>query len=149
MESNRFPSSTAKLRNYKAGLVTPAQPTSSRTISLCSSTSFPTAKKRKKQRNRSKGKQEGVISAYREAIFLSLWFHGGVGLACASGHTRAPTKSCKLGLYDSGETRYMSCSCKSYVPRSGGGIRCGALGVLRVQLWCAPALIPLLAAAIL
>jgi hypothetical protein len=59
MESNRFPSSTAKLRNYKAGLVTPAQPTSSRTISLCSSTLFPTAKKRKNRETDLKENKRG------------------------------------------------------------------------------------------
>jgi hypothetical protein len=108
-------------QGYKASLVTPAQPTSSCMISLCSSTSFPMAKKRK---------QEGVILAYREAVPFSLWFHGRVGLAYASGHARAPTKSYKSGIYHSGGTSYLSCSYKSCIPRSSGGIHCGVLDIL-------------------
>jgi hypothetical protein len=57
-----------------------------------------------------------VVLAYREAIFLSLRLHGGVEMACAGGHARAHAKSCKLGVYDSGGTSYLSCSSGSYVP---------------------------------
>jgi hypothetical protein len=50
-EPSRFASSSVTPRGYKASLVTPVQPTSSRTISLCFSASFSTAKKRKKKRD--------------------------------------------------------------------------------------------------
>jgi hypothetical protein len=50
VELNRFTSSAVTLRGYKASLITLVQPTSSRTISLCSSTSFPTAEKRKTEK---------------------------------------------------------------------------------------------------
>jgi hypothetical protein len=48
VEPSRFVSSAGTLWGYKAGLVTPAQPTSSHMISLCSSTSFSTAEKGEK-----------------------------------------------------------------------------------------------------
>jgi hypothetical protein len=48
-EPSRFASSSVTPRAYKASPVTPVQPTSSRTISLCFSASFSTAKKRKKK----------------------------------------------------------------------------------------------------
>jgi hypothetical protein len=44
-EPIRVASSTITPQGYKAGLVTPAQPTSSCMISLYSSTSFPTVEK--------------------------------------------------------------------------------------------------------
>jgi hypothetical protein len=135
------------MRGYKVDLVSPAQPTSSHMISLYSSTSFPMAEK-KKRKNRSKGKHEGVISACREAVLLSFRFHGGAGLACAGGPVRAPAKSCKSGVYDCGRTSYLSCSCRSCVPRSGSGICCGVLSVLRVRIWCTPTSIPPLIAAV-
>jgi hypothetical protein len=47
-EPNRFASSIVTPLDYKAGVVTPAQPTSSHTISHHFSTSFPTAEKKKK-----------------------------------------------------------------------------------------------------
>jgi hypothetical protein len=46
-EPSRFAYSTVTPWGYKVGLVTPTQPSSSRTISICSSFSFPTAEKRK------------------------------------------------------------------------------------------------------
>jgi hypothetical protein len=70
-------------------------------------------------------------------------------LACAGGHARAPAKSCKSGVYDSGGTSYLSYSCMSCVPRSSGGIRCGMLGVLQARIWCAPTSIPPLVAVVL
>jgi hypothetical protein len=44
-EPSRFTSSVVKLWGYKAGVVTPAQPTSSHTISHHSFASFPTTEK--------------------------------------------------------------------------------------------------------
>jgi hypothetical protein len=46
-EPSCFISSAVTPRGYKVGLVTPTQPTFSHTVSLYSSTSFPTAEKRK------------------------------------------------------------------------------------------------------
>jgi hypothetical protein len=43
----------------------------------------------------------------------------------------------------------MSCFCRSCVPRPGGGICCGVLGILRAKIWCAAALIPSLIDAVL
>jgi hypothetical protein len=47
---NCFTSPTVTPRGYEASLVTPMQSTSSRMISLYSSTSFPTAEKRKTEK---------------------------------------------------------------------------------------------------
>jgi hypothetical protein len=47
-EPNRFASSVVTLQGYKAGVVTPVQPTCSHTISHHSSISFPTAEKDEK-----------------------------------------------------------------------------------------------------
>jgi hypothetical protein len=63
-------------------------------------------------------------------------------LAYAGGHARAPAKSCKSGVYDSGGTSYLSCSCGSCVPHHSGGVYCGVLGILGARIWCAPASIP-------
>jgi hypothetical protein len=60
-------------------------------------------------------------------------------LACIGGHARAPTKSCKSGVYDSGRTSYLSCSC---VPRSSGRIHCGLLGILHARIQRALASVP-------
>jgi hypothetical protein len=79
----------------------------------------------------------------------SSWLHDGVGLACVRDHARAPAKSSQSGVYDSGGTSYLPCSCGSCVPCPGGGIRRGMLGILRMRVWCTPASIPLLAAAVL
>jgi hypothetical protein len=84
-----------------------------------------------------------------EAVSVSLWFHGRVGLTYASCHARAPTKSCKSGVYESGGTSYLSCSYGSCIPRPGGGICCGVLGVLRARIWCTLASIPPLVAIVL
>jgi hypothetical protein len=70
-------------------------------------------------------------------------------LAYAGVHARASAKSCKLGVYDSGGTCYMSCSYRSCVPCAGGGTRCGMLGVLRARICRALASVLLLVAAVL
>jgi hypothetical protein len=49
-EPNCFTSSAVTPQGYKAGLVSPVQPTSSRTISLYSSTSFTMAEKKKTEK---------------------------------------------------------------------------------------------------
>jgi hypothetical protein len=121
MEPNSFASSAITPWGYKAGLVTPVQPTSSCMISLYSSASFPIIRKRENREIDLKENKRWVISAYREAIFLSLWFHGGVGLVCAGGHMRAPAKSCKSRVYDCGRTSYLSCSCSSCIPAPAAG----------------------------
>jgi hypothetical protein len=48
-EPNHFASSAVTPRGYKASLVTPAQPTSSRTMSLYSSTAFSMTQKRNRE----------------------------------------------------------------------------------------------------
>jgi hypothetical protein len=83
----------------------------------------------------------------RGVVSLSLLSHGGVGLAHVGDHVRAPAKSCKSRVYDSGRVSYLSCAERSHVPCSGGGIYCGLHGILRVRIWCAvPPISPLLAA---
>jgi hypothetical protein len=42
-------------------------------------------------------------------------------LVHAGDHSRAPAKSCESGMYDSDGASYLSCSCGSCVPCSGGG----------------------------
>jgi hypothetical protein len=81
---------------YKAGVVSPAQPTSSHTISYRSSASFPTVEKeRGKYRNRYENKRE--LLSLRGVVSLSLPFHGRVELARVGGHARAPAKSPSQG----------------------------------------------------
>jgi hypothetical protein len=118
------------LRGYKAGLVTLAQPTSFHTISLCSSTSFPMAEKRKNRETIFWKYKEGCSWAYRESFFLPFLFHGGVGLACIGGHPVVPTKPCEYGVYDSGGVCYLSCACGPYISCSNKGVRRGVCGLL-------------------
>jgi hypothetical protein len=63
--------------------------------------------------------------------------------------TQEHLQNLELGVYDSGRTSYLPYSCGSCIPCPGGGIRHGVLGVLRTTIWCAPALIPMLATTVL
>jgi hypothetical protein len=87
-------------------VVTPVQPTSSRTISHRIPASFPTAEKKRGKRETGLKEQGGLLSLWGVAS-LSLLFHGGVGLAHVEGHVRAPAKSRKLGVHDSGGVSYL------------------------------------------
>jgi hypothetical protein len=146
---SRFTSLVVTLWGYKADVVTPAQLTSSNTLSHCSSTSFLMAEtERKIGKTNHKRTREGCF-AHGRLFLLFLLFHGRVELAYAGDHARSLAKSCESGTYDNGGASYLSCSCGSCVPCSGGGIHRGVLGILRVRIWHALALIPLLAAAVL
>jgi hypothetical protein len=59
-EPSCFASMVVTLQGYKAGMVTPTQPTISRMISYRSSTFFPTAEKKENMKIDLK-KQEGVV----------------------------------------------------------------------------------------
>jgi hypothetical protein len=85
----------------------------------------------------------------RGVISLSLPIHGGFGLDRVGGHTRAPTKPCESGVYDSGGVGYLSYVRESYVPCSSGGIRRGVCGALGVRIWCVIVAISPLSAAVL
>jgi hypothetical protein len=79
VELSRFASSVVTPWGYKASVVIPAQPTSSRTISHHSSASFPTAEKKEENRETYlKNKRE--LLSLREVVSVSLLFHGGVEL---------------------------------------------------------------------
>jgi hypothetical protein len=43
----------------------------------------------------------------RGVVSISLLFHGGVGLAHVGGHTKAPAKPCKSGVYDNDGVSYL------------------------------------------
>jgi hypothetical protein len=60
-EPSRFASSVVTTRSYKAGMATPAQPTSSCMISHRSFTSFPMAEKKEENRETNLKKEEGVV----------------------------------------------------------------------------------------
>jgi hypothetical protein len=141
VESIRFASLVVTPWGYKASLITPTHPTSSCTISLCSSTSPLRLKKRKNRETNPKETRGGCFSLQGNSSSL-LRFHGRVMLARVGDHTRAPAKSSKSGVYDSGIISYLSHSCGSCLPRPGGGVCHGVLGVLRVRIWCATSLIP-------
>jgi hypothetical protein len=80
---------------------------------------------------------------------LSLMFHGGVRLARVGGHVRAPTKSHKVGLYNSGGVSYLWCARGPCVSSADRGIRRCMHGILRAVIWCAIASISPLPAAVL
>jgi hypothetical protein len=61
MEPSRLASSVVAPWGYKAGIVAPAQPTSSCMISHRSSTSFPMTENKEKNRETDRKKQEGVV----------------------------------------------------------------------------------------
>jgi hypothetical protein len=67
----------------------------------------------------------------------SLLIHGRVGLDRVGGHARAPAKPHESGVYDNGGVGYMLCARGSCICCSGGGIRHGMHGVLRVKIRCA------------
>jgi hypothetical protein len=81
--------------------------------------------------------------------FSSFLIHGGVGLNCVGGHTRAPAKPGESGVYDGGGACDMLRARGSCIPRSGGGIHHGVCSVLRVGVWCYITPISLLFAAVL
>jgi hypothetical protein len=94
--------------------------------------------------------EASVLSSQNRGVTsLFLLFHGGVGLARVIGHTRAPAKSRKLGVYDSGRVCYLSCARGSCIYSPGGGIRRGVRGILCVGIWCVITSISLLLAAVL
>jgi hypothetical protein len=66
-EPSRFASLVVTLRGYKAGMIAPAQCTSSRTISHHSSTSFPTAEKIEENRETNPKNRRELLSLWREA----------------------------------------------------------------------------------
>jgi hypothetical protein len=57
----------------------------------------------------------------RGVASLSLVFHGRVGLTCVGGHTRAPAKSRKSGVYDGGGVSYLSYAQGPCISSPGGG----------------------------
>jgi hypothetical protein len=61
--------------------------------------------------------------------------HGGVGLDCVGGHSRAHAKPCESGVYDSGGAHVLLCAQGSRIPCSARGIRRGMLNVLRAGIW--------------
>jgi hypothetical protein len=73
----------------------------------------------------------------RGVVSLSLMFHGGVGLSCVGGHTKAPAKPHKSGVYDSDGVSYQLCAWGSCISCSTGGIHHGMRVVLRARIWCA------------
>jgi hypothetical protein len=118
-EPSCFATSVDTPWGYKAGVVAPAQPTSSRMISYHSSTSFNTAKKKDENREIDlKNKRE--LLNLRGVISLSLLFHGGVDLAHIGGHARAPAKPRESEVYDRDRISYLSCARGSYISCSRG-----------------------------
>jgi hypothetical protein len=104
---------------YKAGLVTPAQPTSFCMISLYCSTSFPMAENRS-NRDRSKEDKRGFFSLQGDhSSFLR--FHGRARVAHVRDHTRAPTKSSKSRVYDSGGISNCRVPADPSLPTPGAG----------------------------
>jgi hypothetical protein len=97
-EPSCLTSSVVTPRGYKAGVATPTQPTSSRTISLRSSASFLTTQKERERerigKTDLKRTRERCCANWRLSL-LFLRFNGGVGLACVGDHARAPAKSSK------------------------------------------------------
>jgi hypothetical protein len=71
-----------------------------------------------------------------EGPLAFLLFHGGVESTHVGGHARAPVELHELGVYDRCKASYLLCSRGSCISCSGGGIRCGVRGNLRVRIWC-------------
>jgi hypothetical protein len=91
-EPSRFASSVVTPWGYKAGMVSPAQPTSSCTISHRSSASFPMAEKKEENRETDLKKQEGVVELTGSHLsFPSVPWGSRVGL-----HQRLCKSSCKI-----------------------------------------------------
>jgi hypothetical protein len=75
-------------------VVVPVKPTSSHILP----TSFPMAEKKIGNRQIDLREQDGVVELTGGGVVtLSLLFHGGAGLACIGGHTRAPANLISQG----------------------------------------------------
>jgi hypothetical protein len=70
-------------------------------------------------------------------------------LAHIGGHARTSAKCHKSGVHDYDRVSYLLCARGCDISCSGGGIRRGMCGVLRVRIWCAFTSIFLLAIAVL
>jgi hypothetical protein len=94
--ARRFASSVVTSRGYKTGGRSCAQPTSSCMIFHPLLSSFPTAEKKKRWRNRSRNRRE--LLSLQGVAPPSLLSHGGVGLVHIRGDAIAPTKPLESGV---------------------------------------------------
>jgi hypothetical protein len=148
VEPRHFASSVVSLRGYKAGVVAPVQPTSSRMISHHSSASFPTTEKKEENREIDMKKQEGVVELMgNHLVFPYVPWRSRVGPHWS--YARAHAKSHESGVYDHGGVSYLSCARGFCISCSNGRVHHGVCGVLRVRIWCAFTSISPLAATIL
>jgi hypothetical protein len=92
--------------------------------------------KRKRDREKDLENRRGLLSL-RCVVSPSVVIHGRVGLDRIGGYVRTPKKPHESGVYDSGGVGYLSCARGSCISYSGGGIRRGVHGVLRVRIQCA------------
>jgi hypothetical protein len=129
-EPSHSTSSVVTPQAYLAGVVAPAQPTSSHMISHHFSASFPTAERKEKYREIDLKETKGGCSAYGGVVSLFLLSHGGVKLACIEGYARAYAKPRKSGVYDSGRVCYLSCARGSCISCSDEEMRHGVRSIL-------------------
>jgi hypothetical protein len=151
VKARRFTSSVITSRGYKSRWSPLHTTTSSCTIHHFLLTSFPTSKKKEREREREDGKKEkkkgGITRISGSVASTSFSIHGGTRLDPFQGYAGSPGRPSGPRVHDGDGACGLPCARGPRVPRTRKRIRGDLCSILRARIWCAIALVPLLAIA--